>query len=197
MTILVITTGGTIGAMPYKDLKRQPKIKTMPPKGQDFVRTALQKIPAIKTRYIALEPRDSNHLDDAYRQGILDIIKQSPETMALVTHGTDTLLDTADFFYRQFVTQTGLKDKTIILTGAMVALSCGPESDGYLNLRFALRQLEQGQINRGVYIVLCDYQSPETQSGWAPRLYRYAPNQYEKFCDPEDDRHNCIRRVNS
>jgi hypothetical protein len=44
MSILVITTGGTIGAMPYKDLKHPPKISTMPAKGQDFVRLALQTI---------------------------------------------------------------------------------------------------------------------------------------------------------
>ena len=91
--------------------------------------------------------------------------------MVLVTHGTNTLLHTAEFLHRQYSLVRALKDKTIILTGAMVALSCGPESDGVFNLRFALRQLEAGQISRGVYIVLCDYQDPDTKSGaWKPRL---------------------------
>ena len=196
MTILVITTGGTIGAMPYKDLKRPPKISIMPAKGQDFVRTALQKIPGIKTRSVSLEPRDSSFVDDNYRQGILDIIGKSPEAMVLITHGTDTLLQTAEFFYRQYAVQHALKDKTIILTGAMVALSCGPESDGYLNLGFALRQLDQGQISRGVHIVLCDYQDADARTGWQPRLYRFEPGRYEKLYDPDDGRRSRIVPAN-
>ena|ERR1700733_5441424 len=194
MTILVITTGGTIGAMPYKDLTHQPEVKTMPPKGQDFVRAALQKIPNIKTRCVWLEPRDSSFIDEAYRREILEVIKKSPENMVLVTHGSNTLLDTAEFFHRQYSLVPVLKDKTILLTGAMVALSCGPESDGIPNLRFALQRLDAGQISRGVYIVLCDYQDLESKVGWAPRLYRYQPGQYKKIFDPEDDRRSRIER---
>jgi len=189
MSILVISTGGTIGAMPYKNIKHQIKIKTMPPKGQDFVRAALQKI-TTKTRYVALEQRDSNFIDDAYRQMMVEAIKQAPENALLITHGTDSLLGTANYFFQQLAKQSFLKDKTIIFTGAMVALSCGEKSDGMPNLRFALRQLEQGQIMRGIYIVLCDYQEPETQSGWSPRLYKFEPGRYEKFFD-EDDNSRC------
>lgn len=194
MSILVITTGGTIGAMPYKDLKRQAKIKTMPAKGQDFVRTSLQKIPTI-TRCVPLEPRDSNHIDVTYRQIILDVIKQSPETMVLITHGTDTILQTADFLYQQASQQQIIRDKTIILTGSVVALSCGEQSDGMQNLRFSLRQLEQGQIARGIYIVLSDYQEVSTKTGWSSRLYRYMPNTYEKHENLEDNSRSRIRRL--
>jgi L-asparaginase/Glu-tRNA(Gln) amidotransferase subunit D len=196
MSILVIPTGGTIGAMPYKDIKRPARIQTMPPKGQDFVRAALQKIPDIKTRYVSHENCDSNLIDDAYRQGVLDIITKSPESMVLITHGTDTLLATADFFHKRYSTQAALKDKTILLTGAMAPLSCGPESDGWLNLRFALRQLNQGQLSRGVHIVLCDYQDVDARTGWQPRLYRYKPGYYEKFFDPEDASRNRLKPVN-
>jgi hypothetical protein len=74
----------------------------------------------------------------------------------------------------------------------MIPLSCGAESDGSLNLRFALRQLEQGQINRGVYIVLCDY-TDETKTGWQSKLYKYEPNRYEKFYDSEDGSRSRLR----
>lgn len=194
MSVLVITTGGTIGAVPTKDLRRQPKVRTMPPKGQDFVRLALQKIPGVKTRCILLEPRDSSLIDDAYRQEILEAITKSPETMVLVTHGTNALLATADFLHRRYTTDGALKNKTVMLTGAMVPLSCGSESDGFPNLRFALKQLDAGQLGRGVYIVLCDYAEPETKTGWQPRLYRFEPGQYEKIYDPDDDRRSRIQR---
>lgn len=166
----------------------------MPPKGQDFVRMALQKIP-VKARCISLEPQDSNHIDELYLFGILQHIEKEPKSGVLVTLGTDAIVQAAEYFYRECVTNPALKDKTIVLTGAMVPLSCGAESDGMPNLRFALRQLEQGQMSRGVYVVLCDYQSPETKEGWSPRLYRFEPGQYEKFYDPDDGSRNRIRRV--
>jgi L-asparaginase len=194
MSILILSTGGTIGAMPYKDIKHQIKIKTMPPKGQDFVRAACQKI-QVKARYLALEARDSNFIDDAYRQTIVDTIKQAPESAILITHGTDSLLGTANYFLQQLAKQSFLKDKTIIFTGAMVALSCGEKSDGMPNLRFALRQLEQGQMMRGIYIVLCDYQEPETKAGWSPRLYKFEPGRYEKFYDEDDNSRSRLQYV--
>lgn len=166
----------------------------MPAKGQDFVRAALQKIPT-KTRYTALEPRDSNNIDEAYRQVILETVKQAPEKMILITHGTDTILDTAAYLYKQATMQAVIKDKTIILTGAMVPLSCGEKSDGMMNLRFSLRQLEQGQIMRGTYIVLCDYQDEDTKTGWGPRLYRFEPGRYQKYYNSEDAQRNRIQRT--
>ena len=197
MTTLVIATGGTIGAMPYKDLAHPPRIPMMPGKGQDFVRSALQKIPNIKTRYVAMEPRDSKLIDDAYRQGMLDILKKSPESMVLITHGTDSLLTTADYLFKQTTMLSFIKDKSIVLTGSMVPLSCGDQSDGYLNLRFALRQLDQGQMSRGIYIVLCDYQDQKTKSGWQSRLYRYAPGRYEKVYDAQDGQRSRLRSIDN
>jgi L-asparaginase len=196
MSILVLTTGGTMGAMPYKDLKRPPATTLMPAKGQDFVRTALQKIPT-KIRYVSLEARDSKEIDEAYRQLMLDTVKQAPEKMILITHGTDTILDTAAYFYKQATMQTVIKDKTIILTGSMVPLSCGEKSDGLQNLRFSLRQLEQGQIMRGVYIVLCDFQDEDAKTGWGPRLYRFEPGRYQKYYDREDAQRSRLQRVSS
>ena len=195
MTILVITTGGTIGAMPYKDLKHPPRITTMPGKGQDFVRSALQKLSNFKTRSVSHEMRDSNNMDNAYRQGILDIIKNAPETAAIITQGTDALLETADYFYRRLATDLVLQKKTVIMTGAMVPLSCGAESEGMGNLSFALKSLSNGMLQHGIYIVLSDYQDEEAKSGWAPKLYFYKPNTYKKIYEPEDQRHNRLQRI--
>ncbi|HEU0118554.1 MAG TPA: asparaginase domain-containing protein [Alphaproteobacteria bacterium] len=196
MTILVITTGGTIGAMPYKDVKHPPKVSTMPGKGQDFVRTGLQKITNFKTRCLPLEARDSKDIDDAYRQMLLDTLKAAPESAIMITHGTDALIKTADFFYKKLPVDPVLQKKTIIMTGAMVPLSCGAESDGMSNMSFALRQLSGGMMHPGIYIVLSDYQDEATKTGWAPRLHFYKPNSYEKIYDAEDARRSRLRRVN-
>ncbi len=181
MSILVITTGGTIGALPYPDPKNPPEFSAMPPAGCDLVAVALTVF--ANTRSISLEPRDSKLIDEAYRLNIAGLIREVPETAILITHGTDTMLQTADFFF-----QRPVPGKTIILTGAMTPLANGFESDGYRNLAFALEQLAMPGLSP-VNIVLCDF----TADGeWQPRLYPYAPDRYEKFY-AEDGRYNRLR----
>lgn len=195
MTIPVITTGGTIGAMPYKDLARPPRTQIMPAKGQDFVRTALQKIQNIKTKCISMEPRDSKTIDDVYLAEVQRHCETETGSGILITIGTDKIIEAAGYFHKQMITNKILKDKTIILTGAMIPLSCSTDSDGYSNLRFALTQLQQGQIGRGIYIVLCDYQDEDAKTGWRSRLYKFEPGRYQKYFDPSDARRNRLVRV--
>jgi L-asparaginase len=178
MAILVLTTGGTIGGLPYPDPEHPPVDAAMPSPGQDLVREALAAFPHV--RCISLEPRDSKLIDAEYRDNLRALIVQAPETAVLVTHGTDTILQTADFFYLQPV-----PGKKIILTGAMTPLANGPQSDGYLNLRFALDQFSRADLVP-VSIVLCDF---DVAGQWQPRLYPYAPGRYEKFY-AEDGRYN-------
>jgi L-asparaginase len=201
MTILLITTGGTIGAMPYYEFKYSSNfVSTMPPKGQDFVRDAVGKIPGFKGRCISHEPRDSKLMDEAYRQGVLKIIEAAPEKKILTTHGTDTLLQSADYFYRQSRAKPALTDKIIMLTGSMIPLANGPESDGYLNLAFSLEQLKRLEAGKGesnIYIVLCDYERPEDKfSAWKPKLYPYQPGHYEKLYE-EDRRYSRLIKAKS
>jgi L-asparaginase len=196
MSILVITTGGTIGAMPCDDPTSCPPYVTMPPDGRDLVREALTRdFSSMPIRCVSAEHRDSKNFDDAYRNNLTNLIDAAPETRFLVTHGTDTILETAEYFYNKMESGKGLKGKFILLTGAMLPLSNGPESDGYLNLKFSLEQLAQDRIGHGIYIVLCDYIAPETRTGWSPRLYRYESGAYEKYYDPVDSRFSRIRKV--
>lgn len=198
MSILVITTGGTIGAEPYEDLKHPKKIKTMPPPGVDPVLDALKKeLAHIPTRYFAFEHRDSNLIDEPYRERLSRLIEQAPEATVLITHGTDTFLQTAEYFFQRRRDNPALKNKVLLLTGAMVPLACGTESDGYMNLKFSLEQLTAGTPGAGVYIVLCDFLDTQKQEGWAPRLYRFAPGLYEKYYDPDDARRCRLRAVGS
>jgi len=202
MSILVITTGGTIGAEACYDFKYKAGfVSTMPPDGRDFVREAVeQNFAALKARVIALEPRDSKLMDDAYRHLMIKTAAVAPEAAVLITHGTDTLLRTADTFCQHRIVLPALANKIIVLTGAMIPLANGPESDGYLNLKFSLERLQRLAAdktahNNGIYIVLCDHETPgDETSAWLPRLYPYAPGRYEKVY-AEDRRFSRLRRV--
>lgn len=195
--ILVITTGGTIGALPYKDPHIPPEFSSMPANGQDIVRDALAKaFSQISTRCVSLEPRDSKLIDHAYRMNVSRIIVAAPEAEILVTHGTDTILTTADFLHHSL--SSAAAPKSVILTGAMTPLSNGQDSDGYRNLQFSLGALTRvTPALARVNVVLCDYEHPTTESGaWSPRLYPYRPGELEKIY-ATDGRYNRIRVLSS
>jgi L-asparaginase len=197
MSILVITTGGTIGAIPYKDPQMPPEFSSMPPEWRDIVRDALATTFApINARCVSLKPLDSKLIDHAYRMNLLQIIATAHEDKILVTHGTDTILKTADFLHHNLSGATGRK--SVILTGAMTPLSNGQESDGYQNLQFSLGVLTRvTPALAPVNVVLCDYEHPATKGGaWSPRLYPYRPGQLEKIYGT-DGRYNRIRVLSS
>jgi L-asparaginase len=74
---------------------------------------------------------DSLDMTDADREAIVQNCRQTDETRILITHGTDTMVETAGF-----LAAAGL-EKTIVLTGAMVPYAFG-SSDGMFNLGSAL-----------------------------------------------------------
>jgi L-asparaginase len=88
---------------------------------------------------------DSLEMTGAGRQAILAACRQAPETRVVVTHGTDTMVETAD------VLAAGLSGKTVVLTGAMVPYAFG-SSDGLFNLGSALSFVQV--LPPGVYIAM-------------------------------------------
>lgn len=75
--------------------------------------------------------KDSLDLTDADRARIVVAASASAESRIVVTHGTDTMVESA-----QVLAAAGL-DKTIVLTGAMIPYVFG-SSDGLFNLGSAL-----------------------------------------------------------
>ena len=65
----------------------------------------------------------------------------------IITHGTDTITKTAELIAKE-----NLKNKTIILTGAMIHYAFGSSSDGFFNLGCALSFVQT--LNPGVYITM-------------------------------------------
>ena len=89
---------------------------------------------------------DSLDLDDAGRQAIVARCRASEERAIVVTHGTDTMVDTA-----RAIATARLADRTIVLTGAMVPYAFG-SSDGLFNLGSALSFAQV--LPAGVYIAM-------------------------------------------
>jgi L-asparaginase len=92
---------------------------------------------------------DSLDMTDADRARVVDACRTAPETRLVITHGTDTMVDTA----RAVATcdDAGLAAKTIVLTGAMVPYAFG-SSDGLFNLGSALSFVQA--LPSGVYIAM-------------------------------------------
>jgi L-asparaginase len=89
---------------------------------------------------------DSLDLDDEGRAAIVERCRASAEDAILVTHGTDTMVQTA-----AALAGAGLDRKTIVLTGAMVPYAFG-SSDGLFNLGSALSFVQV--LPPGVYVAM-------------------------------------------
>lgn len=92
---------------------------------------------------------DSLDMTDADRARIVGACRTAPETRVVVTHGTDTMVQTA----RAIATSDDgtLRGKTVVLTGAMVPYAFG-SSDGLFNLGSALSFVQA--LPAGVYVAM-------------------------------------------
>ena len=88
---------------------------------------------------------DSLEMTDADRQLVLENCRSAAEERVVITHGTDTMTDTA-----RVLGEASLA-KTIVLTGAMVPYAFG-SSDGLFNLGSALSFVQA--LPHGVYVAM-------------------------------------------
>ena len=115
-----------------------------------FKETHLKEMLSLGRANLKLEVRtlmmiDSLEMTDADRNLILDECRRAGERRLLITHGTDTMVDTAQML------AANIKDKTIVLTGAMVPYKFG-SSDGLFNLGSALAFAQT--LPPGVYVAM-------------------------------------------
>ena len=90
---------------------------------------------------------DSLEMRDEDRDIILHNCKKSRHQNIVITHGTDTMVQTA-----KGLAEANLKGKTIVLTGAMIPIAFGTSSDGFFNLGSALAFAQV--LPEGVYVVM-------------------------------------------
>ena len=88
---------------------------------------------------------DSLDMTDEDRETITQNCIKAKEDKILITHGTDTMVETAKILSQK------VKNKTIVLTGAMVPYKFG-SSDGLFNLGSALAFVQT--LPHGVYIAM-------------------------------------------
>jgi L-asparaginase len=88
---------------------------------------------------------DSLEMRDADRARIADACRRCDESRIVITHGTDTMVETAATLAAE------LNGRTVVLTGAMVPYAFG-SSDGLFNLGSALSFAQA--LPPGVYVAM-------------------------------------------
>jgi L-asparaginase len=90
---------------------------------------------------------DSLEMTDADRALIVEQCRRSEEAQIVITHGTDTIVDTA----RALAAALAGNTKTVVVTGAMVPYAFG-SSDGLFNLGSAISYVQS--LPPGIYIAM-------------------------------------------
>jgi L-asparaginase len=88
---------------------------------------------------------DSLQMTEEDRATIVDHCRRCPESRILITHGTDTMVETARAL------AAAVDGRTVVLTGAMIPYAFG-SSDGLFNLGSALSFVQV--LPPGVYIAM-------------------------------------------
>lgn len=138
MHISIIAVGGTIDKV-YFDAKSQYEVG--PP---NIAKVLAEMNLAVEYTVTSLMQKDSLELTDADRGLILAAVQQDPSPRILITHGTDTMVQTA----RCLMAAVG---KTIVLTGALEP-ALFKTSDAVFNIGCALAAVQT--LAPGVYIAM-------------------------------------------
>lgn len=139
MAIRIFVTGGTFdkeydeihGRLFFKDTHVGEMLKL----GRSRVEVTVRTLMMI----------DSLDMTDADREVIVGHCRACDEQRIVITHGTDTMIETARAL------AGGVADKTIVLTGAMVPYAFG-SSDGLFNLGSAVSFAQV--LPAGVFIAM-------------------------------------------
>lgn len=139
MAIKIIVTGGTFDKE-YNELNgelffKDTHLHEMLSRGRSKLELDISTLMMI----------DSLDMTDGDRKKIADACITAEEDKILITHGTDTMPTTAAVLAEQ------IKNKTVVLTGAMVPYKFG-SSDGMFNLGSALAFVQT--LPHGVYVVM-------------------------------------------
>jgi len=141
MSILIVATGGTFDK-DYDELNGQ----------LHFHDTHLDKMLELGRCRLEVEIRtyrlmDSLDMVASDREAIAEMCRAAPQTQIVVTHGTDTMVETA----RVVAERLEGSGKTVVFTGAMIPFAFG-SSDGLFNLGSALSFAQA--LAPGVYVAM-------------------------------------------
>jgi L-asparaginase len=142
MSIRIFVTGGTFdkeyneltGSLSFKDTHLPEMLRL----GRSRVDVSVRTLMMV----------DSLDMSAADRAIVVEQCRQAAETRIVITHGTDTMVETATALARALPPDAG---KTIVLTGAMIPYAFG-SSDGLFNLGSALSFVQV--LTPGVYLAM-------------------------------------------
>ena len=139
MSIRILITGGTFDKE-YNELNGQLYFKD----------THLNELLELGRNLVPVQIRtlmmvDSLEMTNEDRDLIAHQCNQCKESRIVITHGTDTMTETATRLAEK------IKGKTIVLTGAMIPIKFG-SSDGLFNLGSALAFAQS--LPQGVYVAM-------------------------------------------
>ena len=137
--ITVINTGGTFNKR-YNPLSGELEV----PKDSLALDEIIGYCYNIDFEVSNIISKDSLEMNDADREFIVKTIKNCKNENIIIVHGTDTIDLTASFI------DENIKDKTIVLTGAMLPISIN-KIEATLNFASAIGFLN-ANIKNGIYI---------------------------------------------
>lgn len=136
--IVIFSVGGTIDKVYFDQLSEYQV-------GFPSVRSILESLPiAFEYEIESLLRKDSLDMDDADRQLVRQKVAAQNCSKIIITHGTDTMIETAKVL-------SDLEGKCIVLTGAMEPANF-KSSDAVFNIGVAVGAVSS--LPEGVYIVM-------------------------------------------
>lgn len=139
MAIRIFITGGTFDKE-YNELNGELFFKET--HMHDLLELGRNKVTVVITTLMMI---DSLEMTDKDREWIVYQCNQAAEDKIIITHGTDTMAETAK------VLAKNISNKTIVLTGAMIPIKFG-SSDGLFNLGSALAFVQT--LTHGIYVAM-------------------------------------------
>ncbi len=134
----IITTGGTIDKLYFDDAS---EYKIGHPVIEDLL-TAFNV--AFKFEVLSLMKKDSLYMKDDDRELIKRVIEKSDEKHFLITHGTDSMVETANYL-------ADVKDKTIVITGALTPAKF-QNTDAIFNIGCAIAAVQT--LKNGAWVIM-------------------------------------------
>ena len=138
MKIKIFTTGGTIDKI-YFDRESDYQV------GDPQAGGVLERANVVfKYEVESILRKDSLDMTDEDRSKIFERVKNEPRDRIVITHGTDTMIETGKAL-------GGISDKTVVLTGSMYPAKFR-DSDAIFNIGCAVTAVQI--LSPGVYIAM-------------------------------------------
>jgi len=138
MDIKIFSVGGTIDKI-YFDKKNNYEV------GSPYIKVLFKELKvSFEYEIESLFRKDSLDMTDKDRELLFSKVKSDPNRLILITHGTDTMIETAKMLSK-------IKKKVIVFTGAIEPAKF-KTSDAVFNIGCAIAAVQT--LTSGVYIAM-------------------------------------------